>query len=86
MIDVFELARRVSGRALRIERLDAAAGDVRRTRADGTRALAHLGWEASTPLAEGLAEHWKWVAERLGCEERAESPSNATVPLIAHSR
>jgi UDP-glucuronate 4-epimerase len=66
MTDVFELAGRVSGRTLRIERLDAAPGDVRRTRADGTRAAAHLGWVASTPLAEGLAEHWKWVADRVG--------------------
>ena len=86
MIDVFELARRVSGRTLRIERLGAAPGDVRRTRADGTRAFAHLGWEASTPLAEGLAEHWKWVAERVGCEEWAVSPSYAPAPLPAHSR
>lgn len=65
MTDVFVLAERISGRTLRIERRDAAAGDVRRTRADGTRASAHLGWVASTPLAGGLAEHWKWVADRV---------------------
>jgi nucleoside-diphosphate-sugar epimerase len=65
MTDVFALARRISGRELRIERHDPAAGDVRRTRADGTRASAHLGWMASTPLADGLAEHWRWVADRV---------------------
>ena len=84
MIDVFELARRVSGRTLRIERLDAAAGDVRRTRADGTRASAHLGWVASTPLAEGLAEHWRWVADRVGMSGRVVIQHE--VPLTAHAR
>lgn len=85
MTDVFELVRRVSGRKLRIERLDAAPGDVRRTRADGTRASAHLGWVASTPLAEGLAEHWRWVADRVGARG-AKSPPTTRVPLTAHSR
>jgi UDP-glucose 4-epimerase len=85
MKEVFELARRVSGQRLRIERLDAAVGDVRRTRADGTRASAHLGWVASTPLAEGLAEHWRWVADRVGVR-RAGSRSKAPVPVAAHSR
>jgi nucleoside-diphosphate-sugar epimerase len=84
MIDVFELARRVSGRTLRIERLDAAAGDVRRTRADGTRASEHLGWVASTPLAEGLAEHWRWVADRVGMSRRVAIQHE--VPLTAHAR
>jgi UDP-glucuronate 4-epimerase len=65
MTEVFALAERISGRALRIERMDAAAGDVRRTRADGTRAAAHLGWMPSTPLDRGLAEHWRWVADRV---------------------
>jgi UDP-glucuronate 4-epimerase len=65
MTEVFALAERVSGRRLQIVRKDAAAGDVRRTRADGTRAAEHLGWEPSTPLTRGLAEHWKWVADRV---------------------
>jgi UDP-glucuronate 4-epimerase len=65
MTDVFALAERISGRTLRIERQDAAAGDVKRTRADGTRAAEHLGWGPSTPLARGLAEHWRWVADRV---------------------
>jgi UDP-glucuronate 4-epimerase len=65
MTDVFALAERISGRTLRIERRNAATGDVRRTRADGARASAHLGWAASTPLAGGLAEHWRWVADQV---------------------
>ena len=62
MTEVFALVERISGRTLRIERQDAARGDVRRTKADGTRAAAHLGWVPSTPLADGLAEQWRWVA------------------------
>ncbi|HYM57162.1 MAG TPA: NAD-dependent epimerase/dehydratase family protein [Solirubrobacteraceae bacterium] len=65
MTDVFALAERISGRTLRIERRNPAVGDVRRTRADGTRASAHLGWAASTPLAGGLAEQWRWVAGQV---------------------
>jgi UDP-glucuronate 4-epimerase len=65
MIEVFALAERISGRTLRIDRNDAAAGDVRRTRADVTRAAADLDWAPSTPLAAGLAQHWKWVADRV---------------------
>jgi UDP-glucuronate 4-epimerase len=65
MTDVFALAERISGLTLQIERHDAARGDVRRTKADGTRAAAHLGWVPSTPLAEGLAEQWRWVADKV---------------------
>ena len=65
MREVFALAERISGRTLRIESQDAAAGDVKRTRADGTRAAAHLGWAPSTPLDRGLGEHWRWVADRV---------------------
>ena len=66
MTDVFALAREISGRELLIEHEDAVAGDVRRTSADCTRAARDLGWAASTPLAEGLASHWAWVADRVG--------------------
>ena len=65
MTEVFALVERISGRTLHIERKNAAAGDVRRTRADGTRSAAHLGWVPSTPLDRGLAEQWSWVAERV---------------------
>jgi UDP-glucuronate 4-epimerase len=66
MKDVFALLPGISGRALEIEHTETAVGDVRRTSADCTRASQDLGWEASTPLAEGLAKHWLWVADRVG--------------------
>lgn len=56
---------RVSGRRLDVVRGAAAAGDVRRTAADVSRAAVELGWAPSTPLERGLEEQWTWAASRL---------------------
>ena len=42
-----------------------AAGDVRRTRADVSKAERELGWAPTTSLADGLAAQWEWVAARV---------------------
>jgi len=63
---VFALVQDISGRVLRIEQDAAAVGDVRRTSADCRQALEDLDWAASTSLADGLAAHWQWVADRVG--------------------
>jgi nucleoside-diphosphate-sugar epimerase len=65
MTEVFSLAEELSGRQLRLERHDAAVGDVRRTGADVTKARAELDWEPQTPLATGIAAQWNWVAGRV---------------------
>jgi UDP-glucuronate 4-epimerase len=65
MAEVFSLAEQIAGRELRLERHDAAVGDVRRTRADGTKALVELDWEPQTPLSQGIAAQWEWVAARV---------------------
>ncbi|HEX6724016.1 MAG TPA: NAD-dependent epimerase/dehydratase family protein [Gaiella sp.] len=65
MSEAIALAEHVAGRELAIERHGAAVGDVRRTRADVTKAGAELGWEPTTGLADGLRAHWEWVAARV---------------------
>ena len=65
MTEAVALAEELAGRRLRVERLAPAAGDVRRTKADVTRAREELGWEAATPLREGLRAQWEWAAARV---------------------
>jgi nucleoside-diphosphate-sugar epimerase len=65
MTDAIALAERVAGRELTVERHGAAVGDVRRTRADVTKAGADLGWAPSTGLADGIRAQWEWVAARV---------------------
>jgi UDP-glucuronate 4-epimerase len=65
MLDVIAALERISGRTLDVRHGPAAAGDVRRTRADVTRIRDELGWEARTPLEDGLRAQWEWTAGRV---------------------
>jgi nucleoside-diphosphate-sugar epimerase len=65
MRDAIALAERISGRQLELEHHAAAVGDVRRTRADVSKAEARLGWAPTTSLAEGMTAQWAWVAGRV---------------------
>jgi nucleoside-diphosphate-sugar epimerase len=62
MTEAIALAEEISGRSLELERMAAAAGDVRRTKADVTKAGAELGWAPATPLRAGMAAQWEWAA------------------------
>jgi nucleoside-diphosphate-sugar epimerase len=62
MSEAIALAEEISGRSLELERVAAAAGDVRRTKADVTKAGAELGWAPATPLREGMQAQWDWAA------------------------
>lgn len=62
MSEAIALAEEISGRTLELERMAAAAGDVRRTKADVTKAGAELGWAPATPLREGMQAQWNWAA------------------------
>ena len=62
MSDVIALAEAVSGRELDVERLPAAAGDVRRTKADVAKAAAELEWAPLRALDAGLRAQWEWAA------------------------
>jgi nucleoside-diphosphate-sugar epimerase len=47
---------------LDVERVEAAAGDVRRTKADVSKASAELGWAPETSLRDGMRAQWEWAA------------------------
>jgi UDP-glucuronate 4-epimerase len=62
MNEAIALAEQVSGRTLDVERVAAAAGDVRRTKADVAKAGAELGWSPQTALDDGMQAQWRWAA------------------------
>ena len=62
MNEAIVLAEEISGRSLDVERLDVAAGDVKRTRADVTKAAAELNWAPETALRDGMRAQWDWAA------------------------
>ena len=66
VIAVFE---KLSGRTLARRPENVAAGDVRRTSADTTRARTELGWEPKTPIEDGLRKQLEWA----GVEIRADA-------------
>jgi nucleoside-diphosphate-sugar epimerase len=65
MLEAISMLEDVSGRPLDIRHVDAARGDVTRTKADVTRIRHALGWEPRTALPEGLAAMWSWAAARV---------------------
>ena len=62
MNEAIALAERISGRSLDVERVAAATGDVRRTKADVSKAAAELGWSPGTSLEAGMQAQWRWAA------------------------
>jgi len=65
MLEAIALLERISGRSLDTRRVDAARGDVARTKADVSRIRDALGWEPRTTLADGLSAMWSWASGRL---------------------
>jgi nucleoside-diphosphate-sugar epimerase len=66
MRDALELLGEVAGRPVRFRLGPPQTGDMHRTRADTTRIEQAIGWRATTPLRNGLAEHWSWASARVG--------------------
>jgi len=62
VLEAIGLLERLSGRRLELRRLEAARGDVERTKADDSRIAAELGWTPTTSLEEGLAAMWSWAS------------------------
>ena len=65
MLEAIALLQQVSGRELAVNHVDAAKGDVARTKADVTRIREALGWEPRTSLEQGLARMWAWASGRV---------------------
>ena len=63
--DALGLLEELAGRPLEVRYGPAAAGDMRRTKADTGRIERELGWRATTPLRDGLAAHWAWASGRV---------------------
>jgi nucleoside-diphosphate-sugar epimerase len=63
--EAIALLETTSGRALDVRYVDAAHGDVSRTRADISRITADLGWTPATPLEDGLSAMWAWASARV---------------------
>jgi UDP-glucose 4-epimerase len=61
LLDVFELIRRITGRPLRVDRIEAQRGDMRDTYADTTRARADLAFAPSVTLEQGLRAQYDWT-------------------------
>lgn len=62
--EIVALLEELSGRSAVLDRRPAQPGDVRRTAADTSRALADLGWRPSVDLREGLRDQLEWVEAR----------------------
>jgi nucleoside-diphosphate-sugar epimerase len=63
--DALALLEEIAGRPLDVVYGPPATGDMKRTRADTTRLERATGWRATTPLREGLTEHWEWASSRV---------------------
>ena len=63
LLDIFELIHTITGRPLRIDRIDAQRGDMRDTYADTTRARADLGFAPTVSLEQGLRAQFEWMTE-----------------------
>jgi UDP-glucose 4-epimerase len=68
MRDALVVLEEVAGRTLRVRYGPPQTGDMQRTKADTTRIERELGWHATTPLREGLADHWRWASATVAAK------------------
>ena len=61
LLEVFELIRAVTGRPVKIERLESQRGDMRDTYADTTRARTDLRFAPTVTLEQGLRAQYAWM-------------------------
>lgn len=63
LLDAFELIRKVTGCAVRLQMLEAQAGDMRDTYADTSRARRELGFAPAVTLEQGLRAQFQWMTD-----------------------
>lgn len=63
LAEVMKLVEQLTGRRLSIEYLTSRSGDVPMTKADGSRARTHLGWEPTVDLATGVQAQLRHLAD-----------------------
>jgi len=72
VLEVVDVIQRLIGMSgLKPVILDAAQGEIRSQFLDSTKAEARLGWSASHPLEEGMAETIEWYRAFLAHNDRA---------------
>jgi UDP-glucuronate 4-epimerase len=65
MRDAVALLEAAAERPLQLRYGPPQTGDMQRTRADTSRIERELGWQAGTPLRDGVASHWRWASARV---------------------
>jgi UDP-glucuronate 4-epimerase len=78
--DVLRHLEAISGRKAQVRQAPARPGDQRHTRADTSKLRRHLGWEARTRLAQGLARQWDWQQSESSLSQPlpTEKPTSPT--------
>ena len=61
--EVFDLIRQITGRPLRVDRMQAQHGDMRDTYADTSRAHDELAYAPDATLEQGLRAQYEWMME-----------------------
>jgi UDP-glucuronate 4-epimerase len=61
--EVLEVFAGLAGRKLSVTRIEAMAGDVRRTGGDTAAIRSMLGWQPTVSLQEGIARQFDWAAQ-----------------------
>ena len=61
--DLCALLEKVSGRKLSLEYVPERGVDLRGLEIDSSAAKTELGWQAATPLEEGLVKTWEWFVQ-----------------------
>ena len=58
--EILRMLEPLAGRPPRVVQAPVRDGDQRHTGADTAKLFHHLGWQAKTRLADGLARQWEW--------------------------